>query len=161
MQEESLDEFCARSHEAVELRAAWQGGEGTAQVSLGVPVEVPLAPEAAPAGEDSQGYDLARTERCLRSWHCFRCAGLAELIDRNVKCGEEGVQIEHKSSVPFPSGSVGKPTLVCGHLPLKSSAGNSHQAFKGVLSHRERERATTLPIRPRRSSTLWCSMTLT
>ena len=54
MQEESLDEFCARSHEAVELRAAWQGGEGTAQVSLGVPVEVPLAPEAAPAGEDKR-----------------------------------------------------------------------------------------------------------
>src|SRR5215208_222996 len=133
MQEESLDEFCAGSHEAVELRATWQGGEGTAQVSLGVPVEVPLASEAAPAGEDSQGYDLARTERCLRSWHSFRCAGVAELIDRNVKCGEEGVHIEHKSSVPFPSGSVGKPTLVRGHLPLKSSAGNSHQAFKAAL----------------------------
>jgi hypothetical protein len=132
MQEESLDKFCARSHEAVELRATWQGGEGTAQVSLGVTVEVPLAPEAARAGEDSQGYDLARTERCLRSWQSFRCAGLAELINRNVKCGEEGVHIEHKSSVPFPSGSVGKPTLVCGHLPLKSSAGNSHQAFKGA-----------------------------
>jgi hypothetical protein len=63
MQEESLDEFYAGSHEAVELRATWQGREGTVQVSLGVPVEVPLASEAAPAGEDSQGYDLARTER--------------------------------------------------------------------------------------------------
>ena len=39
------------------------------------------------------------------------------------------VHIDHKSSVPFPSGSGSKPTLVCGHLPLKSSTGNSHQAF--------------------------------
>jgi hypothetical protein len=40
------------------------------------------------------------------------------------------VHIEHEESVPFPSGSVGKPTLEGGHLPLKSSSYNSHQAFK-------------------------------
>jgi hypothetical protein len=31
--------------------------------------------------------------------------------------------------VPFPSGLGGKPTLECGHLPLKFYTGNSHQAF--------------------------------
>src|SRR5215216_4861860 len=40
------------------------------------------------------------------------------------------VHIEHVKSAPFPSGLVGKPTLMCGHLPLKSSPCNSHQAFK-------------------------------
>src|SRR5215216_5603532 len=45
--------------------------------------------------------------------------GVAEVVDHNVQCGEEGVHIEHKSSVPFPWGSGSKPTLGCGHLPLK------------------------------------------
>jgi hypothetical protein len=54
--------------------------------------------------------------------------GLAEVIDDDLECGEEGVHIEH-GSVPFPSGLGGKPTLVRGHLPLKSSPPNSHQAF--------------------------------
>src|SRR5688572_33432889 len=57
--------------------------------------------------------------------------GVAELIDRNVKCGEEGVHVNHEESVPFPSGSGSKPTLKGGHLPLKFPTGNSHQAFKG------------------------------
>ncbi|MGF1470392.1 MAG: hypothetical protein ACFB50_01465, partial [Rubrobacteraceae bacterium] len=46
------------------------------------------------------------------------------------KCGEEGVHVEHEESVPFPSGSVSKPTLERGHLPLKSRTDNSHQTFK-------------------------------
>jgi hypothetical protein len=58
--------------------------------------------------------------------------GVAEVVHHDVKCGKEGVHIDHKSSVPFPWGSGSKPTLVCGRLPLKSSTGNSHQAFKRV-----------------------------
>src|SRR5688572_29022389 len=57
--------------------------------------------------------------------------GVAELIDRNVKCGEEGVHVNHEESVPFPSGSGSKPTLKGGHLPLKFPTGNSHEAFLG------------------------------
>jgi hypothetical protein len=55
---------------------------------------------------------------------------VAKVVDHNVECGEEGVHIDHEESVPFPSGSVSKPTLVCGHLPFKPSMDNSHQAFK-------------------------------
>jgi hypothetical protein len=33
----------------------------------------------------------------------------------------------------FPSGLGGKPTLECGHLPLKFRTGNSHQAFNGDI----------------------------
>src|SRR3712207_1928085 len=54
--------------------------------------------------------------------------GLAEVVHHDVKCGEEGVQIDHWP-VPFPSGSGSKPTLNRGHLPLKFSTDNSHQAF--------------------------------
>jgi hypothetical protein len=64
---------------------------------------------------------------------------LAEVVDHNVKCGEEGVHIDHES-VPFPSGLVSKPTLVRGHLPLKSSPDNSHQAFKVAERFHERLR---------------------
>ena len=56
--------------------------------------------------------------------------GAAEVVDHNVEYGEEGVHIEHKESVPFPSGSVSKPTLIRGHLSLKLRPNNSHQAFK-------------------------------
>ena len=57
-----------------------------------------------------------------------------------MRCPYPTVHIDHKSSVPFPSGSVSKPTLVYGHLPLKSSTGNSHQAFKEIDSSTDLER---------------------
>jgi hypothetical protein len=55
----------------------------------------------------------------------------------NVEYGEEGVHIDHEESVPFPSGSVSKPTLANGHLPLKFLPDNSHQAFKGFFAREE------------------------
>jgi hypothetical protein len=59
---------------------------------------------------------------------------VAEVVNHNVECGEEGVHIDHEELVPFPKGSGGKPTLACGHLPLKFPTDNSHQAFKGEKS---------------------------
>ena len=50
------------AHQPIELRAVGQGGEGTSQPSLGVAVEVPLARETAPAGEEGQGNHLALGE---------------------------------------------------------------------------------------------------
>jgi hypothetical protein len=119
------------AHEAVELRAVGQSGEGTAQAAPRVTVEIPFAAEAGPPGEDGKGNDLALGEGCIGSGMSFISrAGLAEVVHHNVECGEEGVHIEHEESVPFPSGSVSKPTLANGHLPLKSSMDDSHQAFK-------------------------------
>ena len=92
-------------------------------MACGVAVEVPLAGKAAPTREDGQGYDLAFAEGGIGTGSPFWRVGVAEVVDHNVECGEEGVHIEHEESVPFPSGSGGKPTLVCGHLPLKSSTG--------------------------------------
>jgi len=131
MQGHPLDVVGIEAHEAVELGAIGEGGERISEAIGGVTVEVPLAGESRPAGEDSQGDDLARTERGLRSWPpFFSQARLAEVVDRNVECGEEGVHVEHEESAPFLSGSGSKPTLERGHLPLKPSTGNSHQAFK-------------------------------
>ncbi len=45
---------------------------------------------------------------------------------------------------------MSKPTLVCGHLSLKSSTGNSHQAFKELESDRERAKALEEAERERR-----------
>jgi hypothetical protein len=42
------------------------------------------------------------------------------------------VHVEHEESVPFPWGSGSKLTLKGGHLPLKSSTYNSHQAFEAL-----------------------------
>src|ERR671916_751385 len=58
MQHESFEEFCVETHEAVELRAVRQGRESVPQVSLGIAVEVPLAGEPGPPGEDGEGDDL-------------------------------------------------------------------------------------------------------
>jgi hypothetical protein len=55
MQGESLDELCTGAHQAVELRAVGEGREGITQFGVGVAVEVPLAGETAPTGNDGQG----------------------------------------------------------------------------------------------------------
>jgi hypothetical protein len=130
MRDESLDELRTGAHQAVELRAVGQSGESLAQVSLSVAVEIPLAGETAPTSEDGQGKHLALGEGGFGTGPPFWRLGVAEVVDHNVEYGEEGVHIEHKESVPFPSGSVNKPTLICGHLLLKLRPNNSHQAFK-------------------------------
>src|SRR5829696_2963695 len=130
MQGYLLDGIRIEARKPVELRALGQGGKGSSQMALGVAVEVSLAGESRPAGEDGEGDDLACGKGGLGAGASLLGAvGLAEVIDDNVKCGEEGVHVEHEESVPFPSGSGGKPTLERGHLPLKSSPPNSHQAF--------------------------------
>jgi hypothetical protein len=126
-----LDGLRIEAHEPVELGTIREGRGCSSEMGLGVRVEVSFAGESAPAGEDSEGDDLALAEG--GNWAgatLFWEAGLAEVVDDNVECGEEGVHVEQEESVPFPSGLVGKPTLICGHLPLKSSPCNSHQAFK-------------------------------
>jgi hypothetical protein len=129
--EESLDEpGTGAPHQAVELRASGQGREGIEKVAVGVAVEVPLAGKTGPSGEDGEGDDLAFGEGGLGAGGLFWRMRVAKVVDHNVECGEEGVHIDHEESVPFPWGSVSKPTLACGHLPLKFPMGNSHQALK-------------------------------
>lgn len=93
VQEESLDELGTVALEAIEPRAAWRGGEGIEQVMLGVAVEVPLAGEPRPPGEDREGDDLALGKGCFGAGPLplFWRLGLAEVVNRNVKCSEEGV----------------------------------------------------------------------
>jgi hypothetical protein len=98
-------------------------------MTISVAVEVPFAGESAPAGEDSEGDDLALAEGGFRTWALFRRLGVAKVVNHDIKCGEEGVHIDHES-VPFPSGSGSRPTLERGYLPLKFRTDNSHQAFK-------------------------------
>src|SRR5215203_1183219 len=132
MQAYLLDETHSVAHQPVELRVLGQGGEGIAQLGLGIAVEVPLAPKACPSGEDGEGYDLAGAQGCIWSGVLFFLrAGVAEVVDHNVECGEEGVHVDHESTGPFPSGNgIGKPTLMGGHLPLNFRSSNSHQTFK-------------------------------
>ncbi len=128
-----LDGFRVRAHGAVELGTIWQGGESAAQVGMGVAVEIPPASEAGESGEDGEGYDLAGAEGGFGSGAAALFgSSLEEIVRHEVECGEEGVHIEHEESVPFPSGSGSKPTLVRGHLPPKFPTGNSHQAFKEI-----------------------------
>ena len=58
--DETLDELCVGAHQAVELRAIWQGGKSVAQTSRCVAVEVPLARETAPPSEDGLGLPRFR-----------------------------------------------------------------------------------------------------
>lgn len=52
MRDDFLDEYRTGAHETVELGASWPCGKGVEQIGLGVAVEVPLAVEAGPSGED-------------------------------------------------------------------------------------------------------------
>src|SRR5829696_9191075 len=70
-------------------RAGW--GTRLWQMALGVAVEVSLAGESRPSGEDGQGDDLAFGEGGLGAGSLFWRMGVAEVVNRNVKCGEEGV----------------------------------------------------------------------
>jgi len=109
VQDDLLDESRTRAHQAIELGASWQCGEGRAQVGLGVAVEVPLAGEPGPPGEDGQGYDLAFGEGGLGSGPLFRPTGLAEVIGDDVECGEEGVLESTMRGVgSFPFGIGGQ-----------------------------------------------------
>src|SRR5215204_4714850 len=128
-----LDVLGIESHETVELGTVWESRECCSQMDLSVAVEVPLAGEPRPPSEDGQGDDFALGEGGWRSGaSLLGGVRLAEVIHDDVEYGEEGVHIEHVESAPFPSGLVGKPTLIRGHLPLKSSPCNSHQAFKSL-----------------------------
>jgi hypothetical protein len=91
MQHEGFEEFCVETQEAVELRAVGQGRESVPQIGLGIAVEVPLAGEPGPPGEDGKGDDLTCAEGGFGTGLTFRRAGLAKVVDRDVKCGEVGV----------------------------------------------------------------------
>jgi hypothetical protein len=91
MQDESLDELCAGAHTAVELRAIGQGREGLEQISLSVAIDVPFAGEPRLPSEDSQSEGLALGKGCLRTGPSFWRLGVAEVVDHDVECSEEGV----------------------------------------------------------------------
>ena len=59
MQGYVLDGLSIEAYKPVELGALGQGGEGSSQMALGVAVEVSLAGESRPSGEDGEGDDLA------------------------------------------------------------------------------------------------------
>jgi hypothetical protein len=120
-----------KTHKPVELGAVGQGRECLWEVFVGVAVEVPFAGEPSPTSEGSEGDDLASTEGGIGAGaSTFGLMKLAKIVNHDIKCGEEGVHVEHEQSVPFPTGSGSKPTLGCGHLLLKSLTPNSHQTFK-------------------------------
>src|SRR5215218_564709 len=92
MQGHLLDEPHLGAHQSIELRALGQGRESVVQVGRCVAVKVPLTAEAAPSGEDSEGDNLARAERRIRSGKpLFLRLGVAEVVHHDVKCCEEGV----------------------------------------------------------------------
>src|SRR5215210_4730630 len=91
MQDESLDEVGVGAYQAVELRTLGQGGEGIAQFSVGVAIEVSLAVETAPTGKDGQGKHLAPGEGGFGAGPLFWRLRVAEVVYHNVECGEEGV----------------------------------------------------------------------
>src|SRR5215213_10690546 len=92
MQGYLLDEAQAVAHQPIELRAVRQRREGTDQTGACIAVEVPLAREACPSGEDGEGEDLAGAQGCIWSGVLFLLrTALAEVVDHDVEYGEEGI----------------------------------------------------------------------
>jgi hypothetical protein len=65
MQGYLLDGVRMEAHQPVELRAVGEGGERISQMALGVAVEISLAGESRPAGEDGERDDFALAIRAL------------------------------------------------------------------------------------------------
>ena len=61
------------------------------QTSLSVAIENALATEAAPLVEDGQSDHLRVGEGRLGAGPPFRRRGVAEVVDDDVECSEEGV----------------------------------------------------------------------
>jgi hypothetical protein len=61
------------------------------QAPSSVAVEVAFAVEAAPPSEDGQGDYLGVGEGSFGAGSLFRRMGVAEVLDHDVECGEEGV----------------------------------------------------------------------
>jgi len=91
MQGDLFDESHQRTHPAVELGALGQDGKGVPEARLGVAIEVPFAGESGEAGEDGEGHDLTVGDSWLGSGLPFRRTGFVEVVDCDVKCGEEVV----------------------------------------------------------------------
>ena len=64
---------------------------------LGVAVEVPSRCRSGPTGRRWPGLRPRSRRGMLRAGPPFRRVGLAEVVDHNVKCGEEGVHVDHES----------------------------------------------------------------
>jgi len=91
-----LDGVGIEAHEAVEPGTGREGRGCLSEIDLGVAVEVPFAGESRPAGEVGEGDDLAPAEGGPWSGPSpFGGPRLAKIVDDNVKCGEEGVHVEH------------------------------------------------------------------
>ena len=83
MQGYLFDGVSIQAHEPVELGALGQVGKRASQMVLGVAIEVSLAGEPRPAGEDGEGADLALGKGGLGAGTTspLGAVGLAELID--------------------------------------------------------------------------------
>src|SRR5690606_34185338 len=104
--------------QAVVLAAVGQGREVGAQVALGIAIEVLLTGELHPLPEDGQRQHLAAAQRGrgagavgLRGQ-----VGLAEGVDQDIDCNQEGVHI-HRVLLSWETDESYLP-YGSGHLPV-------------------------------------------
>ena len=84
-------------HEAVELAPMGQRWKRRTQMLAGVAVEVPLTAEAFPLTEKCQGDHLTLGQGGPGAWDTlWSQLAFAEIIGHHVKCGQEGVGVDHQ-----------------------------------------------------------------
>lgn len=132
VQSKGRDRISMASHQSIELRSIRQVGKGWTQMMLRVAVKSSLTGKLHPLPKERQGDHLTALQRGHRSWYMLplRQARLAKIIDHNVQCCQEGIQINHQLA-PFLWKSFDMLTVRPGYLSFQLLP-ISHQTFKMV-----------------------------
>jgi hypothetical protein len=130
VQSKARDGISIGSHESVQLSSIRQIRKGCSQMMLGRPITGSFAWKLDPLPKESQGDHLAALQASQSSWTTLlrRQARLAKIIDQNVPCSQEGIQIDHRLA-PFLRICLYELTLRFGYRSFQLLS-ISHQAFK-------------------------------
>src|SRR6266478_4297813 len=107
VQSKGRDGITMRTHELVELSAIRQIWKGCPQMMLRIPIKGAFAGKLHPLPKQGQGNHFAALQGGGASWTLFLALQLrlAKIIDHDVQCCQEGIQIDHQLA-PFLGNEV-------------------------------------------------------
>jgi hypothetical protein len=134
MQAKCHDRVTVLPHESVELRSIRQLRKCRSQMMLGIAVKGSFAGKLHPLSKHGQRYDFAALQgsRWTRGVLLMSIPRLAKIIDHDVECSQESIQLDHQLA-PFHWNGFNKLTVRVGSLSFQVLS-ISHQTFKNKTS---------------------------
>jgi hypothetical protein len=119
-----------QSIELAAIRQVWKRGS---QVMLRVAIKRSFTGKLHPLAKERQGDHFTALQRRQRSWRSLLLRGsrLAKIINHDVQCSQEGIQIDHQRA-PFLTNWFDKLTVRPGYRSFQVLS-ISHQTFKNKI----------------------------